>query len=124
MNDIFEYKNDEVESVISCPWCSSVSRHTWAEPNRNFPSVKCDTCGVVFLNRRLNEKGRKRFYNSYIRLHETPERLKQRLKMYEMEYGLISSIVTRGRVLDVGCGSGKFIAHFPPERYERFGVEY
>jgi len=44
--------------------------------------------------------------------------------MYEMEYDFISNIVPTGSILDVGCGSGKFIAHFPSECYERFGVEY
>lgn|SRR3989338_1905677 len=124
MDDIFKYKNDELEEVTACPWCSSASHQTWADPNRNFPVVKCEACGVVFLSRRLNEKGRKCFYNSYVRLHETTERLEQRLKIYEIEFGIISNIVPSGNVLDVGCGSGRFLSCFPLERYRRFGVEY
>lgn len=124
MKELFEYKPDEIEEVLICPWCSSKSWQPWGAPNRNFTSVKCNLCGVVFLNKRLNEKGRKRFYHSYVRLHETPERLKPRLKMYEMEFSLISNIVPQGNVLDVGCGSGRFLSHFPPERYRRFGIEY
>jgi 2-polyprenyl-3-methyl-5-hydroxy-6-metoxy-1,4-benzoquinol methylase len=124
MKELFEYKPDEIEDVLTCPWCSSKSWQPWGVPNRNFPPVKCNACGVVFLNRRLNEKGRKRFYQSYVRIHETPERLKPRLKMYEMEYNLISNIVTQGNLLDVGCGSGRFISQFPSERYRRFGIEY
>lgn len=124
MNKIFKYKPDEIEDVAVCPWCLSESCTVWGMPNNNFPSVKCNTCGIVFLNKRLNEKGRKRFYHGYVRLHETPERLKPRLEMYEMEYNIISNIVPQGSVLDVGCGSGKFLSKFSPRSYRRFGVEY
>ena len=124
MKDMFEYKQDEIEEVLACPWCSSKNYKPWGKPNRNFTPVKCDMCGVVFLNKRLNGKGRKRFYQSYVRLHETPERLKPRLRMYEIEFELINNIVTRGNVLDVGCGSGRFLSYFQPGHYKRFGVEY
>jgi SAM-dependent methyltransferase len=41
-----------------------------------------------------------------------------------MEFSAISNIVLAGDVLDVGCGSGRFLSLFTPQRYRRFGVEY
>ncbi|OGX34854.1 MAG: hypothetical protein A3I43_03530 [Omnitrophica WOR_2 bacterium RIFCSPLOWO2_02_FULL_50_19] len=124
MADKFEYKPDEIEEVLDCPWCSSQDRTPWCEIYQNFPPVKCNVCGVVFLSRRLNENGRKRFYENYVYSHETEDRLAPRLKMYEMEYKIISGILPRGKILDVGCGSGRFISKFSPDRYVRFGIEY
>lgn len=124
MADIFKYRDDEIEEVTNCPWCSSEDWTSWSDFFENFPPVKCNDCGVIFLQKRLNEKGRKRFYQNYVQLHETPDRLAPRLKMYEIEYKLISRIVPGGKILDVGCGSGKFISNFPSQRYKRFGVEY
>lgn len=124
MGDIFKYCKDEIEEVTKCPWCFSGDWTSWSDFFENFPPVKCNDCGVVFLQKRLNEKGRKRFYQNYVQLHETPDRLALRLKMYEIEYKLISRIVPQGNVLDVGCGSGKFLSNFATQRYKRFGIEY
>ena len=35
----------------------------------------------------------------------------------------IETYVARGRVLEVGCGLGYFLAHFDPERWERHGID-
>ncbi len=124
MADKFKYKLSEIEEVLNCPWCSSRDWSSWCQTYQNFPPVKCKACGVVFLNKRLNEEGRKRFYENYVYLHETEDRLTPRLKMYKMEYKIISDIVPKGKILDVGCGSGRFISEFPSDRYVRFGIEY
>jgi len=118
------YNTNEIEEVLSCPWCGSKDNTAWSNEYDNFPPVKCNNCGVVFLKKRLNEVGRKKFYDQYVQIHETPERLAARLKMYEMEFVNIDKIVLGGKVLDVGCGSGKFLSCFPKTRYKRYGVEY
>ena len=120
----FLYQPNEVEEVLECPWCASLDWVPWCEKYDNFLPVKCNKCGVVFLKNRLNEKGRNRFYKDYVKLHETPERLAPRLIMYGQEFKVISNIVERGDILDIGCGSGRFLNLFPADRYNRFGLEY
>jgi len=118
------YLPQEIEEVFLCPWCKSRDWEAWSSQYDHFPPVKCKQCGVVFLSRRLNELGRKNFYKNYLQGHEAPERLAPRLKMYKQEFELIRPLVPSGNILDVGCGSGRFLRLFPPENYRRFGVEY
>ena len=44
--------------------------------------------------------------------------------MYDAERGRIERLKPEGgRILDVGCGLGLFLAKFPPERWERYGTD-
>lgn len=48
---------------------------------------------------------------------------RQRTVMYRQELARITRYVRSGRVLDVGCGLGDFLALFPPARWQRYGIE-
>jgi len=47
----------------------------------------------------------------------------KRQRMYEMERGRIEEYKQGGRILDVGCGLGKFLAGFDPLKWDRYGVD-
>jgi SAM-dependent methyltransferase len=43
--------------------------------------------------------------------------------MYKQERARIEKLKPSGRILDVGCGLGLFLSEFPPERWDRYGVD-
>lgn len=47
----------------------------------------------------------------------------KRQKMYELERGRVEQFKQGGRILDVGCGLGKFLARFDPSKWDRYGVD-
>jgi 2-polyprenyl-3-methyl-5-hydroxy-6-metoxy-1,4-benzoquinol methylase len=47
----------------------------------------------------------------------------ERQKMYEMERTRVEAFKEGGRILDVGCGLGKFLAQFDPQKWDRYGVD-
>lgn len=47
----------------------------------------------------------------------------KRERMYELERARIEKLAHGGRILDVGCGLGSFLAGFPADRWERFGAD-
>jgi SAM-dependent methyltransferase len=51
--------------------------------------------------------------------HEDPKRL----AMYRAERQRIEQLKPSGRILDVGCGLGSFLAEFPADRWERCGTD-
>lgn len=63
-----------------------------------------------------------RYFGDYLP-HVGGPAFRRRMQMYQQEYERITGYVQSGRVLDVGCGLGDFLALFPPSRWQRFGIE-
>ena len=119
--DISDY-----EELQNCPWCESDSYKTWGRTVRGFKSVKCRTCGLIYVKNRLNETGLQKYYGDYLsKVHQVDAMLnKQRTLMYELEFSLIHKYMKGGSVLDVGCSGGYFLDMFSKNGYECFGVEF
>jgi 2-polyprenyl-3-methyl-5-hydroxy-6-metoxy-1,4-benzoquinol methylase len=48
----------------------------------------------------------------------------KRAAMYKAELARIENLQpTGGRILDVGCGIGRFLSEFSPQRWDRYGVD-
>jgi SAM-dependent methyltransferase len=63
---------------------------------------------------------KRRYDDSYFALYRDDP---NRLDMYRAERQRIERLKPAGRILDVGCGLGGFLAQFPSERWERCGVD-
>jgi SAM-dependent methyltransferase len=48
---------------------------------------------------------------------------KKRFEMYRQEYRRILKYCRGGKVLDIGCGLGDFLAQFDPQQWDRYGIE-
>ena len=47
----------------------------------------------------------------------------KRQRMYELERARVEQLKQGGRILDVGCGLGKFLVRFDPQKWDRYGVD-
>lgn len=111
---------------VPCNLCGSWEHALWAVV-QEARIVRCLHCGLIFTNPRLPLAFLRQSYEeSYSASHEDPVLLAQRRRMYELErQELVKLIKNRqarglfpippngekwGRFLDVGCGTGEFIA--------------
>lgn len=92
----------------------------------SFNLMKCQRCGLIYLNPR--PKGRREefyglnYYNSCISSANSMEsywtayvNLKKRRMLKEYKQ--------KGKMLDVGCGAGDFLAVFKNDEFDLYGVE-
>lgn len=99
---------------------------------RNYRLVKCSGCGLIYLNPRPVHSGVEGYggadYDPFVSV-AGPRGLTQRLFAAARHFTLAwkRNLVKRlvplgGRVLDVGCGTGEFLAALKPE-YSTAGIE-
>lgn len=121
-------------SLETCPVCEK-SAFAYLFTARGFAHHRCLGCGFLFVNPRLNETGARLYYNSdyyraYCEFNEKP--INEMDGPYCRTFGnqlsafveVVRKICPAGRVVDLGCGLGGFLAALPADAYERIGVEY
>ena len=141
----------EMESVVSCPLCGSfdeavvdqVNDTLMVEINRYLPTDyprlteqlqnirrQCADCGLIYLSPRLSDKSLSTVYSywygfAYQRVMGDPEHVSERLREFEKHHlRLLEEYCTvRGRLLDVGCGSGLFLQLAQCHGWQVSGVE-
>lgn len=126
-----------MEKVNSCPVCDStltIAAITVVDSfftNETFTLVDCSQCGFRFTNPRPSQSEVGRYYRSDTYLsHSTINKsltagIYRTLRRYAL--GTKLSIVRRfssgGRLLDIGCGTGSFLAYAQSEGFSVSGVE-
>lgn len=90
--------------------------------------VKCNRCGLVYINPRPTEAELVRFYSfdNYHKSHhirpnyEAQEKL---FRKYRYRLGLIERFVRGGKILDVGCSVGSFLTVAKAAGWQTYGTE-
>ena len=130
-------EHTSLETLQECPKCASSSRHLWntltdhsisGEP---FAVIDCTTCGFRFTNPRPDQRTVGSYYQSdnYYSHSSTSKTIVSRLYKLARRWGvrnkhkIIRSVQPKGRVLDVGCGTGEFLAYLMSRGYLVDGVE-
>jgi SAM-dependent methyltransferase len=108
--------------LVSCNLCGADDHVLWARVGEA-TLVRCRECGLVFTNPRLPTAVLTDSYEEdYGAQHEDPVLLAQRRRMYELEARGVLRHAGGGRFLDVGCGTGEFLA-LMRDHFEVYGVE-
>jgi SAM-dependent methyltransferase len=126
-----------LEKLEKCPRCGSpeqrnaltVTDHSISK--EVFTLVDCASCGLRFTNPRpaSNEIGRYYQSEEYISHSNTSNSLQD--KLYQVarrwalgnKYRTIHALQPHGKALDVGCGTGEFLAYLMSQGYLVEGVE-
>ena len=115
--------------INNCLFCGSKNSEPWGKPVRNFFSVKCKNCNIVYIKNPLLKKVQSLFYENYLKnVHQKKQiKKKQRSIMYKIELNYLISCIKNFKkiknVLDVGCGGGYFLDLLKKIKKKTFGVE-
>jgi ubiquinone/menaquinone biosynthesis C-methylase UbiE len=107
---------------VACNLCDSSDSAVWATV-AGATVVRCLRCGLVYTDPRPVLEALMNCYEAeYSIQHQDQELLRQRRLMYEVERRDLLKRVPGGRFLDVGCGTGEFLAALA-EDFDVYGVD-
>lgn len=97
----------------------------------NFNIVSCKSCGFKFTNPRPEDSVIGNYYKaeSYVSHSNTKKGIINKLYHLVRSYtlkkkvSLVNSYVSRGTILDYGCGTGMFLKSCKDNSWESFGME-
>jgi 2-polyprenyl-3-methyl-5-hydroxy-6-metoxy-1,4-benzoquinol methylase len=125
------FRGEELESLAKyrtvkhdrCIACDANTFYDWAQSG-SYMAVKCSDCGLIWMNPQLNRAGLKKYYSDYIGRRRISDRKKmdQRDIQYKDDVEFIEKYIKTGRMLDVGCSGGFFLAKFNSS-FDKYGVE-
>jgi 2-polyprenyl-3-methyl-5-hydroxy-6-metoxy-1,4-benzoquinol methylase len=126
-----------MKQIDNCPVCNSKSYKEslickdYTVSHENFTIVCCDACGFKFTNPRPDDSVLGNYYKSedYISHSDTKKGLISQLYHFVRNYtltkkvSLLDKYVSRGTILDYGCGTGMFLKACSNVGWRCFGVE-
>ncbi len=129
----------ELEKILFCPICGEQSHKKHAEGKDHnvtgnvFTITECMNCGFRFTNPRPKEKHIYKYYQSknYISHSSTKKGFINKVYHLVRSYQFYKkkkiiqkfSNIKKGKILDVGCGTGDFLKHMASSGWEADGVE-
>jgi 2-polyprenyl-3-methyl-5-hydroxy-6-metoxy-1,4-benzoquinol methylase len=124
-------------SISECPLCSSNDLAYYLTCKDHLVSKKdfilntCNSCGFIFTNPVPDANVIGEYYKSdqYISHSDTRKGIISRLYhsvrniSVKKKWKLIEEYVSRGTILDFGCGTGYFLSHANTKKWNCIGVE-
>ncbi|NQT46241.1 MAG: class I SAM-dependent methyltransferase [Candidatus Omnitrophica bacterium] len=83
--------------------------------------VRCKRCGFVYTNPYVVSEEGKDFYSDPDQYRSSCSAKEE--EMFKETLSLINRIATKGKLLDIGCGKGEFLALAKESGWEACGVE-
>ena len=121
--------------TVGCPVCSATGDFIFQQRDLlcslpgEFGVRFCAKCGMYFLSPRVPEGEIHRYYQATYgpyqagRLSPFVKWAAERVGLVGRRNRIVERYVAGGRILDVGCGNGEFLAHCDPQRWERFAMD-
>jgi 2-polyprenyl-3-methyl-5-hydroxy-6-metoxy-1,4-benzoquinol methylase len=121
----------------NCPVCNQtsfsnfISCKDYTVSQETFTIVCCNNCKFKFTNPIPNEENLNDYYQSkdYISHSNTKEGLVAKVYHLVRNYTLkrklklLNQLVSRGTILDYGCGTGAFLSVCKQDNWQAFGIE-
>jgi SAM-dependent methyltransferase len=129
---------------VNCNICNTdstdvlfVKKDKFRISGEDFNIVKCRNCGLIYINPRPTEEEIVRFYPDTYSWKETlksdlfftkiirklEKMYRYQLLNYEVNKVLVYTSLRRGKVLDIGCGTGDRLLVFRRKGFDVYGVE-
>ena len=126
-----------LQQITNCPVCKGadfehfITCKDYTVSQESFNIVSCKACNFKFTNPRPSDSEIGKYYKSedYVSHSDTKKGLINRLyhmvrtRTLKQKLGLISSYVSRGTILDYGCGTGMFLKTCADAGWKSFGFE-
>ena len=129
----------DLEKILVCPICGGKSHKKHLEGKDHnvsgevFTITECVGCGFRFTNPRPKEKNIYKYYQSknYISHSSTKKGLINKVYHLVRSYQFYkkkeviqqSSNIRKGKILDIGCGTGDFLKYMASSGWEADGIE-
>ena len=107
-----------------CPVCgASAVRRRFREDGASIG--RCRGCGTLYTYEPCTESPAAYFKDEYIQGDDHLEKMfgSYRADAFVELGSLLTQLTSGGRILDIGCASGEFLASLDPAQWERVGVE-
>ena len=124
-------------TISNCPVCNSnmlkqgLVCKDYLVTQKEFTLTVCETCDFTFTNPRPNDEELGNYYKSenYISHSNTKQGIVSRLyhlvrsHTLKGKVKLVSKYVSRGTILDYGCGTGMFLNEAAKNGFKSYGIE-
>ena len=115
-----------LEKVRKCSVCGNNSskrkKNIWAR-DKYFKAIECEKCSFVSVDPCISQEGLNYYYQSNMdRRLVAKKKMKLRNIQYYNDRGLIQKYISKGSVLDVGCGGGYFLSKFS-KNFKKTGLD-
>jgi 2-polyprenyl-3-methyl-5-hydroxy-6-metoxy-1,4-benzoquinol methylase len=125
------------ERLVKCPLCKSgnVLNHLevkdHAVSKKTFILCRCESCQLLFTNPRPEEEeigpyyDFPEYYSHEDKIQNVTQWLYQKIRNYSLKkkVALIESLISRGSLIDYGCGTGQFIQQAALNGWHVRGIE-
>ncbi|MFM8392865.1 MAG: class I SAM-dependent methyltransferase [Acidobacteriota bacterium] len=116
------------QTLINCATCEVSDTQPFLRMGGLGPRhlVKCRQCGLIYTSPRPTMAKVNQFFTAgYIKDRRKLERELGSYRSLSLtrEAGLVRQLRSGGRILDIGCAGGAFLANFEAGEWERHGVE-
>lgn len=124
-------------TLDKCPVCGSnqfepfLVCKDYTVSKQDFPIVSCKACGFKFTNPRPADNQIGAYYKSENYISHTNTKKGIVNKLYHLvrnitlknKFKLTSEYVSRGTIMDYGCGTGMFLNYCKEQGWEAYGME-
>ena len=126
-----------MEIISSCPVCASsetkpfISCTDYTVTQKTFQIVECLACAFLFTNPRPQQEGIGEYYQSEDYISHSNSNKGLFNKLYKTvrnvtiarKLRIINKHVSRGTLLDIGCGTGEFLLYCKQQGWKTIGIE-